>query len=48
LVGARNGDELAENLASSRTPIADEIWTEVEARIHSGRGQSQVAGGEAQ
>jgi cytochrome c-type biogenesis protein CcmH/NrfF len=48
LVGARNGDELAENLASSRTPIADEIWAEVEARIHSGRGQSQVAGGEAQ
>jgi aryl-alcohol dehydrogenase-like predicted oxidoreductase len=48
LVGARNGDELAENLASSRTPIADEIWTEVEARIHEGRGHSRAAGGEAQ
>ena len=47
LVGARNGDEMAENVASALAPIPDAIWAEVEERIASGRGQSTVPGGEA-
>ena len=48
LVGARDGDQMAENVASALSHVPDEIWPEVEARIHSGRGQSHAAGGEAQ
>ena len=48
LVGARDGDQMAENVASALSHVPDEIWPEVEERIHSGRGQSHAAGGEAQ
>lgn len=46
LIGARDGTEIAQNIASAATPIGSEIWAEVEARIHDGRGQSTFPGGE--
>ena len=47
LVGARDGVEMSQNLASSLAPLPDAIWPEVEERIRSGKGQSHAAGGEA-
>ena len=32
--------EVEENIAALRTPIPDEVWHEVEARIQSGAGQA--------
>lgn len=40
LVGAKTAREVEENVAALRTPIPDEVWHEVEARIQSGAGQA--------